>query len=117
MGGGGTEHETTSQTEQVLVLCFPRRAGLVFCGNRYPSSLMAPVLLSRTLDPILGVFTGALAYYLYENNPRSGIQREDRLSELVQWKLAKWKSEREKRLTSPNDTDVLTAIKAEVEKE
>ncbi|KAK0463945.1 uncharacterized protein EV420DRAFT_1116329 [Desarmillaria tabescens] len=34
---------------------------------------MPPVLLSRGLDPLLGVFTGVLAYYLYETHPSNGI--------------------------------------------
>ncbi|KDQ33524.1 hypothetical protein PLEOSDRAFT_1087856 [Pleurotus ostreatus PC15] len=48
-----------------------------------------PVLLSRTLDPILGVFTGVFAYYLYETNPRTALPRDQRLTSLVQWKLDK----------------------------
>jgi hypothetical protein len=43
-------------------------------------------LLSRTLDPLLGVFTGLLAYYLHETNPRSAPPAGHRLHELVSWK-------------------------------
>lgn len=43
-------------------------------------------LLSRTLDPLLGVFTGLLAYYLHETNPRSAPPEGHRLHELVTWK-------------------------------
>jgi hypothetical protein len=43
-------------------------------------------LLSRTLDPLLGVFTGLLAYYLHETNPRSAPMEGHRLHELVAWK-------------------------------
>ncbi|KIP09552.1 hypothetical protein PHLGIDRAFT_22907 [Phlebiopsis gigantea 11061_1 CR5-6] len=47
------------------------------------------VLLSRTLDPLLGLFTGLFAYYLYENNPRTAPAERDRLVELVRWKRDK----------------------------
>ncbi|KAI0054151.1 hypothetical protein FA95DRAFT_1530199 [Auriscalpium vulgare] len=50
---------------------------------------MAPVLLSRTLDPLLGLFTGVLAYYLSETNPRTALEPEQRLVPLIQWKLDK----------------------------
>ncbi|KAF9227686.1 hypothetical protein BS17DRAFT_774159 [Gyrodon lividus] len=56
-----------------------------------------PVLLSRGIDPLLGVFTGCLAHYLYETNPRTAIPPDQRLAALVQWKWAKWKREREER--------------------
>ncbi|KAF8447743.1 hypothetical protein L210DRAFT_3441230 [Boletus edulis BED1] len=51
---------------------------------------MSPqALLSRTIDPLLGVFTGCLAYYLYETNPRTALPPDQRLGALLQWKLAK----------------------------
>jgi len=79
---------------------------------------MAPVLLSRALDPFLGVFTGAFAYYLYESNPRTAIPPQDRLSVLLEWKLAQWRSDREKRLAGVSDDEaVLSALKSAVEKE
>ncbi|KIJ69305.1 hypothetical protein HYDPIDRAFT_123629, partial [Hydnomerulius pinastri MD-312] len=56
-----------------------------------------PVLLSRGLDPLLGVFTGCLAYYLYETNPRTALPPDQRLSTLAEWKWAKWKHEREEK--------------------
>jgi len=59
---------------------------------------MAPALLSRALDPILGVFTGVLAYYLYETNPRTALPPHKTLSQLATWKWDKWKREREERL-------------------
>ena len=51
------------------------------------------------LDPLLGVFTGVLAFYLHENNPRTAPPSDQRLVELMRWKLAKWKTAREKKLT------------------
>ncbi|KAI0726632.1 hypothetical protein C8Q72DRAFT_801445 [Fomitopsis betulina] len=77
---------------------------------------MAP-LLSRALDPLLGVFTGVFAYYLWEANPRTAMSQEQRLTALVQWKRDKWRQEREQKLTAA-DLDVdMSAIRAAVEKE
>ncbi|KAG6866973.1 hypothetical protein C0991_003889 [Blastosporella zonata] len=53
-----------------------------------------PVLLSRGLDPFLGVFTGFFAYYLHETHPRTALAPEDRLSALLQWK---WTQQQENR--------------------
>ncbi|KAI0068875.1 hypothetical protein BV25DRAFT_1792211 [Artomyces pyxidatus] len=50
---------------------------------------MAPVLLSRSLDPVLGLFTGVLAYYLSETNPRTALPPEERLDSLIRWKMEK----------------------------
>ncbi|THH20679.1 hypothetical protein EW146_g719 [Bondarzewia mesenterica] len=55
---------------------------------------MAPPLLSRGLDPILGVFTGVLAYYLYENNPRTALPPDQKLETLIRWKIDKVRAER-----------------------
>lgn len=75
---------------------------------------MAPVLLSRYdlilfahspkshtgyhsgLDPVLGVFTGVLAYYLYENNPRTAPPPDQKLESLVRWKMAKRQAEQQR---------------------
>jgi len=53
---------------------------------------MPPALLSRTLDPLLGVFTGIFAYYLYETNPRTAPAPEQKLDTLVRWKIEKYKA-------------------------
>jgi hypothetical protein len=45
----------------------------------------------RGLDPLLGVFTGVLAYYLYETNLRTAPAHEDTLGELFRWKRGKWR--------------------------
>ncbi|KAE9393028.1 hypothetical protein BT96DRAFT_999829 [Gymnopus androsaceus JB14] len=42
-----------------------------------------PALLSRGLDPVLGTFTGFLAYYLYETHPRNALPQDQRLYELT----------------------------------
>jgi len=79
---------------------------------------MAPVLLSRALDPVLGIFTGVLAYYLYETNPRTAMPQDERLSELLKWKRAKWQNEREARLRGDGDDDAdFRAVAAEATKE
>lgn len=51
-------------------------------------------LLSRTLDPILGIFTGFLAYHLSETNPRSNIQPGHTLQDLIPWQIGIWREER-----------------------
>jgi hypothetical protein len=50
--------------------------------------------MNSGIDPLLGVFTGCLAHYLYETNPRTAVPPDQRLAALVQWKWAKWKRER-----------------------
>ncbi|KAI0810969.1 hypothetical protein BC629DRAFT_1589710 [Irpex lacteus] len=52
-------------------------------------------LLSRVADPLLGVFTGVLAYHLYEINPRNNFAERDRLLELIKWKQEKVASQQE----------------------
>ncbi|KAJ9119925.1 hypothetical protein QFC24_005408 [Naganishia onofrii] len=51
-------------------------------------------LLGRYLDPMLGVFTGILAYSLHESNPRSRPEPGHRLQELVAWQ---WKQSTQSR--------------------
>ncbi|KIY72199.1 hypothetical protein CYLTODRAFT_486594 [Cylindrobasidium torrendii FP15055 ss-10] len=46
-------------------------------------------LLSRWLDPVLGVCTGFLAFYLHETHPRTGLPEEKRLRALLQWRKEK----------------------------
>ena len=43
----------------------------------------------RSVDAALGVFTGVLAYYLHETNPRTAPLTGETLTELVRWKRAK----------------------------
>ncbi|KAF8492124.1 hypothetical protein JB92DRAFT_3004272 [Gautieria morchelliformis] len=49
--------------------------------------------LSR-LGPLLGVFTGVLAFYLAETNPRTAPSPDDTQKELLRWKRDKWRRER-----------------------
>lgn len=69
--------------------------------SRYDSILFAHSLKSYTgycsgLDPVLGVFTGVLAYYLYENNPRTAPPPDQKLESLVRWKMAKRQAEQQR---------------------
>ncbi|KZV69481.1 hypothetical protein PENSPDRAFT_686343 [Peniophora sp. CONT] len=56
-----------------------------------------PVLLSKTLDPVLGVFTGLLAYYLHETNPRTAPPPDQTLNSLVGWRMEKRRQDQLKR--------------------
>lgn len=57
-----------------------------------------PALLHRYVDPVLGVFTGVLAYYLHETHPRTALPPDQRLMELIRWKREKTQREREEKL-------------------
>lgn len=68
-------------------------------------------LLSRALDPILGVFTGLLAYHLSETNPRSNIPPGHTLQELIPWQLGVWREERRVReLTQSGGVEVPVGV-------
>jgi hypothetical protein len=54
-------------------------------------------LLYRVWDPLLGVFTGVLAFQLRQNNPQTAPPEGETLSELVKWKYTTWKEEKRKR--------------------
>ena len=51
---------------------------------------------SSGLDPFLGVFTGVLAHYLYEANPRTAPPPDQTLESLIRWKLAKREAEHQR---------------------
>ncbi|KAK7693493.1 hypothetical protein QCA50_003061 [Cerrena zonata] len=75
---------------------------------------MAP-LLSRTLDPVLGVCTGIFAYYLYESHPRTALPEQDRLLPLLKWKLEKGRKEREAALGAEDEVIDWKALAAVAE--
>jgi hypothetical protein len=52
----------------------------------------------RYFDPVLGIFTGLFAFYLHEHNPRTAPPEDQRLSSLLQWKLAKWRRARAEKM-------------------
>ena len=70
--------------------------------------------MASGLDPLLGVFTGVFAYYLYENNPRTAPAADDRLTELIKWKRDKMRREEDER--HGVDESALTAAVTEAEK-
>ncbi|KAH7327604.1 hypothetical protein B0J17DRAFT_680329 [Rhizoctonia solani] len=43
-------------------------------------------LISKYLDPFLGIATGLLAYHLHETNPRTAPPEGEDLRSLIQWK-------------------------------
>jgi hypothetical protein len=81
-------------------------------------------LLSRTLDPLLGVFTGFLAYYLHETNPRTAPPPGHSLRDLLGWQWDRTQQHRAQRAvavaaveTSGEDAAVLEAVRRELEGE
>lgn len=69
----------------------------------------------RTLDPILGIFTGVFAYYLHEMHPRTVLPEELRLMSLLRWKRETWQQEREHKLQATEESIDWQAIAASVE--
>lgn len=65
--------------------------------NHSTSIMTKAYLLSRTLDPLLAVFTGLFAFYLNQNNPRTAPPPGHTLQELLRWKWAESKKIREAR--------------------
>jgi len=55
---------------------------------------MALYLLTRSLDPFLGVFTGVFAFFLDEIHPRTARREEDTLIELLRWKYRRFQEKR-----------------------
>ena len=69
------------------------------------------VLLRRSLDPALGVFTGVLAFYLRQTNPRTAPPPEETLSVLISWKMRAWKEERLRKMIEQEEKAVQTLAK------
>ncbi|GMK57112.1 hypothetical protein CspeluHIS016_0309520 [Cutaneotrichosporon spelunceum] len=74
-------------------------------------------LLSRTLDPLLGVFTGFLAYYLHETNPRTAPPPGHTLKDLVSWQMDqnKQRAEKESAASAASDSAELEAVRRELD--
>ncbi|BEI84303.1 hypothetical protein CcaverHIS002_0409070 [Cutaneotrichosporon cavernicola] len=74
-------------------------------------------LLSRTLDPLLGVFTGFLAYYLHETNPRTAPPPGHTLKDLVGWQVAenKQRAEEASAANAAADSAELEAVRRELD--
>jgi len=78
-----------------------------------------PYLLSRTLDPLLGVFTGILAYHLHETNPRSAPPPGHTLRELIGWQWGINRDAREARskLLEAKEAEDMEKLRREVSEE
>ncbi|KAL1406215.1 hypothetical protein Q8F55_007906 [Vanrija albida] len=76
-----------------------------------------PVLLSRTLDPVLGIFTGFLAYYLHETNPRTAPPPGHTLKDLLAWQWGVSAAQRDQRNAAAEATDAaeFDAVRRELE--
>lgn len=76
-----------------------------------------PVLLSRTLDPVLGIFTGFLAYYLHETNPRTAPPPGHTLKDLVAWQWGVSAAQRDQRAAATEAADAaeFDAVRRELE--
>lgn len=74
-------------------------------------------LLSRTLDPLLGVFTGFLAYYLHETNPRTAPPPGHTLRDLLSWQWGESARRRDERnaAAAVADAGELDAVRRELE--
>ena len=60
-------------------------------------------MICRFLDPLLGVFTGVLAFQLRQNDVRYTPSEEERLPSLFRWKYNQWREQRA--MQSENDVD------------
>ncbi|KAL5511077.1 hypothetical protein ACEPAH_4292 [Sanghuangporus vaninii] len=60
----------------------------------------APVLLSRSVDSLLGVFTGVFAFYLNQTNPRTAPPRGENLMDLIRWKREMSRASRPEQIQS-----------------
>jgi hypothetical protein len=68
--------------------------------------------LYRALDPLLGVFTGVLAFQLRQNHPRTAPPDDERLTSLLSWKYEIWKEERRRR-EAASEAEVWATLKKE----
>ncbi|KZP01465.1 hypothetical protein CALVIDRAFT_532233 [Calocera viscosa TUFC12733] len=51
-------------------------------------SIPSYYLLGKYIDPFVGVFAGVVAYYLWENHPRTAPPQGSHLVDLLKWKFA-----------------------------
>ena len=66
------------------------------CATCVPHYTMSDYLY-RSLDCALGVLTGFFAWYLHETHPRTALPEDQRLLNLIKWKLEKSRLAREER--------------------
>lgn len=65
---------------------------------------------NRSLDPLLGVFTGVFAFYLHQTNPRTAPPPGESLKELIEWKRAKSMESRSKSLGARKEPELEATI-------
>lgn len=53
--------------------------------------------MHRFVDPLLGVFTGVLAFHLRQNDPKTAPPDDERLDSLLKWKYIQWKEKKRQR--------------------
>jgi Non-classical export protein 1 len=58
---------------------------------------------------MLGIFTGVFAHYLYETNPRTAPIPEQKLDNLVRWKIEKYKTSRARRDSMAASSDAYSS--------
>lgn len=96
----GDLHPSHANQQRNATSTYPQKRSFFtsFDSNNHSTSTMAKAyLLSRTLDPLLAVFTGLFAFYLNQNNPRTAPPPGHTLQELLRWKWAESKKIREAR--------------------
>jgi len=73
---------------------------------------MNSILLNSVLDPLLGVFTGVLAFHLRQTNPRTAPPDDERLTSLLSWKYDMWREER-RRKEEASEAEVWATLRKE----
>ncbi|KAG8806983.1 hypothetical protein FRC18_005813, partial [Serendipita sp. 400] len=63
-------------------------------------------------DPLLGIFTGVVAFQLRQNNPETAPPSNERLDYLVRWKYNQWLESRRKQQDA-SESEFWTALKNE----
>jgi Non-classical export protein 1 len=106
----GKIHSHTTHTPNVF---FSKCPQYYYLGELQLSHLVWTLFhayaFASTLDPMLGIFTGVFAYYLYETNPRTAPIPEQKLDNLVRWKIEKYKTSRAKRDSMAASSDVYSS--------
>jgi hypothetical protein len=87
-------------TQLISRFCYNGHAPSITLAVSQPSTLPLVSCLSQSsgLDPLVGIFTGVLAYYLYETHPRTSLPENQRLMPLVKQKYYQWVDQREAKL-------------------
>ncbi|OCB87869.1 hypothetical protein A7U60_g5003 [Sanghuangporus baumii] len=76
-------------------------------------------LMGRSVDSLLGVFTGVFAFYLNQTNPRTAPPRGENLMDLIRWKREMSRASRSEQIQSggvPELEEMLAGLLKEEEK-